>query len=51
MDTIQAVRQQAQAENQHGIGKSNTSGWGYDARQAYEAEHERLKKVNEKKGS
>lgn len=50
MDTNQAARQQAQAEHQQGIGKANTSNLPYDTRQAYEAERERLKKLDEKKG-
>jgi hypothetical protein len=49
MDKTEAARQQAQAEHQHGIGKANTSNWGYDAQKAYEAERERLKTLNEKK--
>ena len=49
MDNNQTARQQAQAEHQNG-GQSNTSNWVYDARQAYEAEREYLKKLDEKKG-
>ena len=51
MDANQSARQQAQVEHQNGTGQSNTSNWGYDARQAYEAERDYLKKLDEKKSS
>jgi hypothetical protein len=47
MDNPEAARQQAWRENNWNQGPSNTNGWDYSARIAYEAERERIRKQQE----